>query len=568
MDREQLFERGRAFADQAHGPLARAPVHRVVGHRAVLLQAVQARADRRPLAVAERAAHDAQLTLASAQALDGAGLVEGLQQLVREAQPLELLFAEREQLVREPRERVFEHLLRATLVGPRHQALVGFFHHFPHHSGFPTRIARARCLPTTAGLRSGPVLPSLVAMNGPKSRVPAALALLAALLGLTFASYSTLDYAEHLDRGLHDIHCSVIPGMPATAQAEACRAAMYSPYSAIMKTSMWGGIPISLFAQGSFVFFAGFALYLLVAGPRASRAAAVFFAAVGVTPLLVSLVMFVISITKLGDVCRVCLGIYLSSTLLAVSALLGLRRGAAGPPGGSAPGRQPPGWVWAVVWLAALGATTLVPSLVYASAAPDERPYLTKCGEIKQPKEQHDALVHLATPKSVQAATLFEDPLCPTCKAFHERLVTEGVMDKLDVQLALFPLDSDCNWMLEEPLHPGACVVARAVLCGGAQTRQVLDWAYDQQEYLSRAGKAGKDTLRAAIKQRWGDQMLKCVDARSTQVRLNNNLHFAADNNIPVSTPQMYLGTRRVCDEDTDLGLMFTLNQLAPEVLK
>jgi hypothetical protein len=30
----------------------------------------------------------------------------------------------------------------------------------------------------------------------------------------------------------------------------------------------------------------------------------------------------------------------------------------------------------------------------------------------------------------------------------------------------------------------------------------------------------------------------------------------------------MYLGKRRVCDEDTDLGLRFTLSQLAPEVLK
>ena len=41
-----------------------------------------------------------------------------------------------------------------------------------------------------------------------------------------------------------------------------------------------------------------------------------------------------------------------------------------------------------------------------------------------------------------------------------------------------------------------------------------------------------------------------------------------SENNIPVSTPQMYLGKRRVCDEDTDLGLRFTLAQLAPEVLK
>ena len=43
---------------------------------------------------------------------------------------------------------------------------------------------------------------------------------------------------------------------------------------------------------------------------------------------------------------------------------------------------------------------------------------------------------------------------------------------------------------------------------------------------------------------------------------------FASDNGIPVSTPQMYLGTKRVCDEDTDMGLRFMLSELAPEVLK
>jgi hypothetical protein len=29
----------------------------------------------------------------------------------------------------------------------------------------------------------------------------------------------------------------------------------------------------------------------------------------------------------------------------------------------------------------------------------------------------------------------------------------------------------------------------------------------------------------------------------------------------------MYLGDRKVCDEDTDLGLRYTLTQLAPEVV-
>jgi hypothetical protein len=30
----------------------------------------------------------------------------------------------------------------------------------------------------------------------------------------------------------------------------------------------------------------------------------------------------------------------------------------------------------------------------------------------------------------------------------------------------------------------------------------------------------------------------------------------------------MFLGDRRICEEDTDLGLKFTLAQLAPEVLR
>jgi hypothetical protein len=53
-----------------------------------------------------------------------------------------------------------------------------------------------------------------------------------------------------------------------------------------------------------------------------------------------------------------------------------------------------------------------------------------------------------------------------------------------------------------------------------------------------------------------------------TKARLNRHLQLAVDNSIPVSTPQMYLGNQRVCDEDTDIGLRFTLGKLAPEVLK
>lgn len=405
---------------------------------------------------------------------------------------------------------------------------------------------------------------------GPKSRWPAGLALFGALLGLVFASYSTLDYAAHLDRRLHDIHCSFIPGAPPTSEAEACRAAMYSPYSALFKAHYWGGIPIALFALGAFSFFAGFALYLLLSGPRAPKKAIYFQAAVGVTPLLVSMLMFAISVIKLGEICKVCAGIYFSSGILATGSLLMLMTlRTSGTQAMNAPPPRPTvNIVFPVLWLAALGLITLIPSFVYAATMPDQRPFLTRCGKLKKPAEAHNALVKMSTPESVQPTTLFEDPLCPTCKAFHERLVAEGIFDKLNVQLALFPLDTKCNWMLDTSLHPGACTVSKAVLCGGDHARQVLEWAFDNQDYLKRAGKAGEATLRAVIQKRWGDKMLKCMDANSTKVRLNENLHYAADNNIPVSTPQMYLGTQRVCDEDTDLGLVYTMHQLAPQVFK
>jgi protein-disulfide isomerase len=176
--------------------------------------------------------------------------------------------------------------------------------------------------------------------------------------------------------------------------------------------------------------------------------------------------------------------------------------------------------------------------------------------------------VTLRGARPVRAALFFEDPLCPTCKAFHDRLGAERILERLDAELALFPLDNECNWMLDTPLHPGACIVSKAVLCGGDQTRAVLEWAYEQQERLARAGKSGPATLKNVISERWGEAILRCIDDRKTEVRLNNHLHFASDNGIPVSTPQMYLGKRRICDEDTDIGLRFTLAELAPEVLE
>jgi uncharacterized membrane protein len=402
-----------------------------------------------------------------------------------------------------------------------------------------------------------------------------------AVLGLIFAAYSTYDYALHLDRQVHSVHCSFIPGAPIAEDGEnACKTALFSPYSAIFRSTYWGGIPISLFAVGTFAFFAGFGIYLALAQNKAPRYAWLFLAIAGFLPLGASIVMFTISATKLGTFCKLCVGVYLASIGIAVASGLAIARYRRPPvPIGPGPSRDgsrrvdlgpvhsgSPALPFA--WLAVLGITSLLPAVVYASSLPDYNQYLSSCGNLQVKTEAHNALLKIPTLRPVQPVLLFEDPLCPTCKSFHERLIIEGALEQLDVTLALFPLDTECNWMLDRPLHPGACVLSRAVLCAGPNARAALEWSFANQEELREAGKAGVAQLKKKIEQRFGPELVACVDDRKTTIKLNYHLHFASQNRIPVSTPQMFLGDRRICEEDTDLGLRYTFTQLAPQVLR
>ena len=416
-------------------------------------------------------------------------------------------------------------------------------------------------------------------MQKDNTRMIGVLVAVAALLGLVFAAYSTYDYALHLDRQIHSVHCSFVPGAPVAEDADnACKTALFSPYSALLRATYWGGIPISLFAVGSFAFFAGFGVYIALAQRRTPRYAWLFLGITGFVPLIASLVMFTISATKLGSFCKLCVGIYAASGILAVAAVFALAR-FTGPRVGASPGAQPDGSKridlphgesprLMAVWLVALGLAAFTPALVYAASLPDYRQHLSSCGALTVKTESHGALIKVGTMRPTQPVLLFEDPLCPTCKSFHQRLGVEGALEQLDITLALFPLDTECNWMLDRALHPGACMLSRAVLCSGNNARGTLEWAFDNQESLREAGKAGAAALKKKIETKFGPELVACVDDKRTAIKLNQHLHFASQNRIPVSTPQMFLGEKRLCEEDTDLGLRYTLSELAPAVLR
>ena len=230
-----------------------------------------------------------------------------------------------------------------------------------------------------------------------RSRLSSLLVLGGAFLGLVFAAYSTSDYAAHLDRQIHAVHCSFIPGADASADADnACKAALFSPYSALFRQTATGaGFPSrsSRWAPSA----SSRRSASTSCSPRRERRSARgrCSASPGSDRSLASRVMFTISATKLARFCKVCVGIYASSALVAAGAVLAwlvLRdeaRTKAQRPEGSL--------VLAGGLFVALGVASLLPAIVYASALPDVPSVPLECGTLAVQAEPHNALLKLPT---------------------------------------------------------------------------------------------------------------------------------------------------------------------------
>src|SRR5262245_43484312 len=112
-----------------------------------------------------------------------------------------------------------------------------------------------------------------------------------------FAAVSTYDFVAHLDRQVHGLHCSFVPGLgtPDATGTSGCHVTLMSPYSSIWRDSVWGGVPISLPAMAvfAFLFFWGVLLWLneRTKDPRATG----FYALATGLPALTSIIMGIIS---------------------------------------------------------------------------------------------------------------------------------------------------------------------------------------------------------------------------------------------------------------------------------
>jgi len=115
--------------------------------------------------------------------------------------------------------------------------------------------------------------------------------------------------------------------------------------------------------------------------------------------------------------------------------------------------------------------------------------------------------------------------------------------------------------MVKQSLHPGACALSEAMLCAPEQAKAILDWAFADQERLLTLGAHDPAAIEREVAERF-PAVSGCVGTSKAKDRVTSSLRFAVANALPVVTPQLYVDDVRLCDEDTDLGLEYTLNHM------
>lgn len=374
----------------------------------------------------------------------------------------------------------------------------------------------------------------------------------AALFGGLFAGISTSDFVAHLDRQEHAIHCSFIPGAAGQPGESGCKAVMMSPYSSLFRTAMWGGLPISLLALAVFAYLVYRALDLaLRAAP--SRRETAFLVAATLLPVAMSLIYGTISAVKLDALCKLCAGVYASSALGAIFALIAHakadRAGFA-----SAPVPHARWFAEGVLFVALLAGA-------YVLFAPRSPKAIEGCGTLVKSDDPAGIILPLEGLIGGTPSIAVLDPLCPSCKAFDERLAAAGLDQQLNLRAVLFPLDATCNWMLKNSLHPGACAVSEAMLCAKDDARRILAWAFAHQEALRATAEKSEQSVREQILAEF-PKVKGCLGTAAARNKVNKSLRWAVANALPVLTPQLFIGDRRVCNEDTDLGLEYTVTAM------
>ncbi len=401
--------------------------------------------------------------------------------------------------------------------------------------------------------------------------------IIASAAGLLFAAISTFDFVQHLDRQLHGLHCSFVPGLGAldATGSSGCSLALMSPYSSVLRGQIWGGIPLALPGMAVFAFLLFRGLDLWLGRRQQSKDAALLLLVMSIVPVLTSIVMGAIAIIALGALCKVCVAIYIASFATAGAAAWAYWDArSAGQPAlddpdyrddeadefGEPEAEEAPAMLWGI-GVAELGLFVLIPVVLYAAMVPDNSKYVGSCGSLVKPDDPSGVLVPLDNNTGGTPMIEVLDPMCPACRGFERRFTASGLSKQVHRQALMFPLDDQCNWMVNSALHPGACAVSAAVLCAEGHPEAVLEWAFEEQDEIRAAAAEDPAAAEKMVSAAFPD-LAGCISSNEVQAKLNRSMRWAVANQLPVMMPQVFVDGVKLCDEDSDLGLEYALKRL------
>lgn len=316
---------------------------------------------------------------------------------------------------------------------------------------------------------------------------------------------------------------------------------------------MWGGLPISLLALAVFSYLVYRSLEFAFRGGT-TRKETRFLVTASLLPVLMSVIYGTIAVSKIGAICKLCTGVYVSSALMLFFSIMAHVKAGSVTEYSSEGSKYGRWFVEGVLYVFLLVGA-------YVVFAPTSAKTLEGCGALVKSDDPAGIIFHLEGSLQGAPSLAVIDPLCPACKAFDERLEASGFDKELSLRAVLFPLDATCNWMLKTSLHPGACAVSEAILCDKDEARRILSWAFQHQDELRASAEKTDADVRERILTTF-PKVKGCLGTATAKNKVNKSLRFAVANALPILTPQLFIGDRRVCDEDTDLGLDYTITSM------
>ena len=364
-----------------------------------------------------------------------------------------------------------------------------------------------------------------------------------ALAGVVFAGVSSYDFIAHLDRQVHAITCSIVPGLGPkdTSGASGCHAVLMSPYSSVLRDLTWGGIPIALPALGVFAFLLFRALDLLLrkrmvrVEKPAFMVAATALAGADVARLR----------DHLGHADRDLLQGVRRHLRLVAGRVRGRHRG----PCLIEPVRARRKRARAVIEPVGLLLRRGLAMVALAACCftwRSNRPTRIRCCTPRGcaiPRTS-TASCWICTAQGQVPAVEVLDPLCPACKALLRALGGERNGRSIaDQARALSRSTRSATGWSASRFTPARARSARRCCARAPRAGTVLAWAFANQDDLRARGGSGQAAVYARIKQDFPD-LASCVGQPAVRARVNKSLRWIVANSLPVLTPQLFVRNR------------------------